>query len=117
MSNFQYINLDYLEEMSYGDAELKATMLDMLFEEMPTELTKMRQHTEAGEWAELSSVSHKMKSTLSFIGCDPMTEANRNIERATKSGEDLHEVPDWMTRVEQYYELVMPELQQARAAL
>ena len=117
MSNYQYIDLNYLEEMSYGDAELKATMLDMLFDELPAELSKMRAHTDAQEWPQLSSVSHKMKSTLSFIGCDPLTEANRNIELATKSGEHLDDLPAWMTQMEQYYELVMPELKQARAAL
>jgi HPt (histidine-containing phosphotransfer) domain-containing protein len=84
---YNFINLDYLDMMSDGDLEMKKVMLDMLFDELPTEIAKMRELVNSGRWKELSSVAHKMKSTLSFIGCDTMTAANIDIETSCKYGE------------------------------
>ena len=84
---YNFINLDYLDMMSDGDLEMKKVMLDMLFEELPTELAKMRELVNSSEWKELSSVAHKMKSTLSFIGCNAMTSANTDIETICNDGE------------------------------
>ena len=52
----------------------------MLFEEMPIELEKMQQLCTASEWKELSGACHKMKSTLSFVGNDTMTNTNKTLE-------------------------------------
>ena len=114
---YQYIDLSYLEEMAFGDAELKKTMLDMLFEEVPVELDKMRALTEVQDWDKLSSVSHKMKSTVSFVGNPALTEANRSIEHACKTGEETEHIPEWMNEVEHQFELSMPELRAVHAAL
>ena len=116
-TTYTHINLNYLDEMSYGDAELKKTMLDMLFEEVPVELEKMRRLTDEQQWEELSSVSHKMKSTVAFVGNDALTEANRQIELSAKSGSDTDSIPAWMTEVEHQFELSMPELRDAHASL
>lgn len=82
---FEYINLDYLDMMADGDNEMKKVMLDMLFEEMPIELEKMKSLCAQGEWNELSSVSHKMKSTLSFVGNETMTNSNKTLEVMAKA--------------------------------
>lgn len=116
-ATYQYIDLSYLEEMSFGDAELKKTMLGMLFEEVPTELTKMRNLVAAQRWDELASVSHKMKSTVSFVGNDALTEANKEIEHACKTGTNTAQIPGWMVEVERQFERSMPELRSVHAAL
>ena len=104
--------------MSDGDLEMKKVMLDMLFEELPTELAKMRELTNAEDWKELSSVAHKMKSTLSFIGCDAMTTANTDIETICNNGEgNLATISVKMETLESNLEKVMPELKTEHAKL
>lgn len=77
---FTHLNLDYLNLMTDGDAEMRLVMLGMLCEEIPTEMAKMQACFEKNDLDELKEVAHKMKSTLAFIGNDPLTEANRAIE-------------------------------------
>lgn len=114
---YNHINLDYLDMMSDGDLEMKKVMLDMLFEELPQEITKMRELTDISDWGELKNVSHKMKSTLSFIGCEAMTTSNTEIEAICKDGGDTSQVPTLMTVIENNLEPVIAELKVEYAKL
>lgn len=114
---YNFINLDYLDMMSDGDDEMKKTMLDMLFEELPTEIAKMRELTDACDWNELTSVAHKMKSTLSFVGCDAMTNSNTEIELISKAATDTEKIPALMTTLESNLDNVMNELKIEHAKL
>ena len=64
VKTYKYINLDYMDMMSDGDDSMKKIMLEMLLEELPQEVKKMAELLEQENWGTLSSVSHKMKSTL-----------------------------------------------------
>ncbi|MEL6923177.1 MAG: Hpt domain-containing protein [Bacteroidota bacterium] len=110
VNTHQHINLNYLEMMADGDDSMKVVMLEMLLEELPVEVAKMRELTDAGNWSELTSVSHKMKSTLAYVGNDAMTEANKEIELITKDGGDYSKVPGLMDTVETQFNNVLPEL-------
>ena len=86
MSAYQFLNLDYLNMMADGDDDMKATMIEMLVDEIPEEMEKMKQLYDDGDWNELREVSHKMKSTLGFVGNHAMTTANKEIEDIAKTG-------------------------------
>lgn len=86
MSTYQFLNLDYLDMMADGDDDMKATMIEMLVEEIPEEMEKMKQLYADTDWNELREVSHKMKSTLGFVGNGAMTAANGEIEDIAKTG-------------------------------
>lgn len=108
---YKFINLSYLELMSDGDDDMKKTMLEMLLEELPEEIQKMSQLTAAQDWEELSSVSHKMKSTLSFVGYEAMTELNTELELLSKHQENPKRIVSLMGQLEEKLAEVMPEIQ------
>lgn len=89
MENNKYINLDYLRLMADNDEEMIQTMLAMLLEELPEEMGKIKELCIVENWEELTRVSHKMKSTLAFVGNETMTNANKELERITKNKTDL----------------------------
>ena len=91
---YAYINLEYMDMMSDGDDGMKKVMLEMLLEELPLEVEKMNNLAAESNWTDLGAVSHKMKSTLSFVGNENMTNANRDIEMICKSGEGLEKIPE-----------------------
>lgn len=110
-TTYHYLNLDYLNLMTDGDDEMKKVMIDMLFEELPQELEKMAQLNSESNFEELKSVSHKMKSTLSFIGNDTMTEANKEIEAILKTGGDTEKILGLITTLNELQPNVIAELQ------
>ena len=117
MQKQQSINLTYLDLMTDGDQEMKKTMLEMLLQELEPELKKMRELLDAENYEELHPVSHKMKSTLAFVGNDDMTEANTQIEYQTKHQTAIDQLPELMQRLENSAPSVLSELRQALAQL
>jgi len=109
-TTYQFINLSYLDLMSDGDEEMKATMIEMLLEEVPEEMSKMQDLYEAKDWKELREVSHKMKSTLSFIGNDAMTTANQQVEEIAKDGEGTDALPALLATLLEIYPKALEEL-------
>ncbi len=107
---YTHINLEYMELMSDGDNEMKQTMIEMLLEDLPPELQKMKDYSERPDFEELSKVSHKMKSTLSFVGNDAMTKANKQVERAAKEGEGRENIPKLIQLLIENSKTVIQEL-------
>jgi FOG: HPt domain len=116
-NGYAYINLDYLELMADNDPEMKGVMLDMLLTELPEELNKMQELFAASSWKDLGSVSHKMKSTLAFVGNNQMTEANKNIETMSKEGEEAEELGNMLNILVEVCPKVMAELKVEQSRL
>lgn len=116
-TNFQFINLDYLDLMSDGDEDMKQTMIEMLLEEIPEEMEKMRNCHEEQDWKELREVSHKMKSTLSFVGNAEMTAANQQVEDIAKVGEGTEALPALLATIFDIYPKALEELKAVGATI
>ena len=111
-TTYDYINLEYMEMMSEGDSSMKKVMIEMLMEELPQEIDKMDALVKDRNWNELMSVSHKMKSTLAFVGNENMTEANKQIESLSKEGSNTDSIPELLESLKNLYPKVLNELQQ-----
>jgi HPt (histidine-containing phosphotransfer) domain-containing protein len=111
VTTFQYINLDYLEQMSDGDAEMMQTMIEMLLVEIPEEIAKMQNCTSTNDWDELFQISHKMKTTLAFIGNEEMISINRTIEHCSRHKVDLQELPKMVEQLAALSVSALAELQ------
>jgi len=114
---FQHINLDYLDLMSDGDDDMKKVMIEMLLEEVPMEVGKMNQVHEIGDWNELKEVSHKLKSTLAFLGNPTLTTANEEVETIAKTESDLDKLPNLLESITTTYPLALDELKTVFATM
>jgi len=120
--NFKHIDLSYLELMSDGDVQMKSILLDMLLTEPVGEFEKMQALTAQKNWDELKQVSHKMKSTLPYIGFEELSETNKRIdkmlwerENAELSDDAINQtIPDMVKIVCDLYQQAVPELTAAR---
>lgn len=117
VKTYQHLNLEYLELMTAGDADMKKMMLDILFEELPVEVEMLSTHYAAAAWDDLKSVSHKLKSTLAFVGNAIMTAANDKIEHNAMYVENTSDIPSLITQVKDLVPLVMEELREYYASL
>ena len=113
--SFQHINLEYLDTMTGGDADTMQQMLDMLIEEIPVEITKMQESVASEDWEEVFQISHKLKTTLAFIGNEEMISINKTIEHCSRHMVDLEEVVSMVEQVSVLAKPVMKELKMARS--
>lgn len=111
------IDLSYLEMMADGDDFMKKTMLDMLIEELPAEVEKLRKAYLEQDGEDLKQVAHKMKSTLAFIGHDAMTEANATLEAIGKENADLQRATRHLEVMETHTPPVLAALAAESAAI
>lgn len=109
-------DLTYLRTMTDGDADMLQVMLDMLIAEIPEETEKMNTFATTQQWHDLFQVSHKMKTTLAFIGNKEMTELNKSIEDCTRKELDLETVPDMLERLTELSKIAVEELKTATQA-
>jgi HPt (histidine-containing phosphotransfer) domain-containing protein len=114
---YKHINLDYLEMMSDGDDSMKKTMLEMLLDELPQEVKKMAELLEQKNWETLSSVSHKMKSTLAFVGNEEMTAANKQVELIAKSTPSPESLEDLINVLKSACPMAITELEEELSKL
>jgi HPt (histidine-containing phosphotransfer) domain-containing protein len=112
--SYQHINLDYLDTMTGGDAETMQQMLEMLIDEIPTEITKMQASVHVKDWEEVFQISHKLKTTLAFIGNDDMISLNKTIEHCSRHQVEIHEISPMVQQLSSLSNPVVDELKTAR---
>jgi PAS domain S-box-containing protein len=107
------IDLAYLHLVANGDPATKAELLQILLEETPEELHRMRRSLEVGHWEELKQGCHKMKSTLAFSGCAQLCELNAALESLCDQPEDREKMASLVQQLSAGFEQVRPSLQEA----
>ena len=112
VTTFNYIQLDYLETMTEGDTEIMQTMLDMLISEIPEEIEKMNHCVATKNWSELFELSHKMKTTLSFVGNVDMINTTKTLEHCARHEVSLDEIPAMVKKLTDLAPPVIDELRQ-----
>jgi HPt (histidine-containing phosphotransfer) domain-containing protein len=109
---YNHINLEYLDTMTGGDDEMRNEMLSMLIIEIPDEMGKMQDATAASDWEEVFQISHKFKTTLSFIGNEEMITTNKTVEYCSRHRVDVTEIPAMVAQLAERMPLVLEELKQ-----
>ena len=107
---FQYINLEYLDMMTDGDAEMKKEILGIVVEEIENEIPKMLNFFKSGDIENTNRISHKFKSTLAFVGNTLISDANAEAELITKMNGDYDKLPGLFKIVEDMQPKVLAEL-------
>ncbi|MGB0983975.1 MAG: hypothetical protein ACPG19_08030, partial [Saprospiraceae bacterium] len=71
----------------------------------------------SADWLELRAVSHKMKSTLAFVGNEELTGINKNIEDYAKNETNLSELPAMIDQLKTVFAKALVELKSEHARL
>lgn len=104
------IDLSYMDLMADGDKDMKKVMLELLFEEPVQEIQSMYQMVKNDDFGGIKKVSHKMKSTLAFVGNKALTETNKEIEDIAKSEHNTEKLPNLVKTLDKLYQAVLVQL-------
>lgn len=99
MSN--YVNLDYLHELSGNDKDFEKIMMEQFISQTPGEVSNLQAAIESGDLSSAKKIAHSLKSTVSYMGLaaelHPSLEA---IEKAAVAGNGA-EIPGKFEHVKQ----------------
>ncbi|WP_165917144.1 ATP-binding protein [Flaviaesturariibacter aridisoli] len=62
------INLNYLHELSLGDTEFENAIVRQFVVQVPEELALLQEAVQAGNFIQIKSIAHGMKSSVAYLG-------------------------------------------------
>ncbi len=95
-------NLDYLNELSKGNIQFVAEMIEIFLSENPEELQSIATGIANKDFDKIKQSVHKLRSTIPFVGIDKIIEAEVcEIEKLATHHEDLSKIATLFSRVKE----------------
>ncbi|MEM1325574.1 MAG: Hpt domain-containing protein [Bacteroidota bacterium] len=113
----RHINLSYLLLMADGDLPMQKLMLSMLLDEMPAQLEKMNLAFEQTDWHTLRRLSHKMKTTLSFVGNHELILADHELVEELKTTQNEALIAECLHRLNELMPIALEELKMVNESI
>src|SRR5450432_8829 len=66
--NGELLDLDYLKDVSGGNAEFEISMIEQFLQQVPVELEAMKEAFDKTNYPELIHIAHNLKTSVSFMG-------------------------------------------------
>lgn len=117
MISTQLIDVSLLEEVSAGDNSFKKMMLEMIINELSTEVPKMEMLIDTADWDTIHNLSHKLKTTLGYICGEEICGPNRQIETASKYQTELDMATQNIKFLNEQLPVLLVELENLAASL
>lgn len=114
-STSQYINFDYLRNLTFGRPEGMIIMIKAYLEETPKLLQAMKHGIETKKWDSVGSAAHAMIPSFSMVGINSGFEemARKIQEYATKKNSNAYQnkIKEMYSKIEQVCTSAMKELE------
>lgn len=91
--NFEYANMDYLEDLSGGNTQLIKEILALFIKQTPPDMELLASYIEKEEWEKVYKQAHHIKPTLAYVGANGMRAELQEIETLAKNRQELNQIP------------------------
>jgi CheY-like chemotaxis protein len=86
--HYQYVNLEYLHELSGNDAGFEQEMMLQFCNQVATELSALQTAVAAADFQNIKSIAHSLKSTMGYMGLHEMVNPHLTaIEQAAREAQ------------------------------
>ena len=99
------LNWDYLNEISGGDSEFIAELLNDFLNSAPALLAQIEQAIARDDAAALTRAAHTLKGSARSIGAESLAEYALALEQLGKSGQLANAHEAWQSLSEQWTQL------------
>jgi signal transduction histidine kinase len=95
--NGTIISLDYLRELSMGDATFEQAIMQQFINQIPEELMQLKTAIDDKNYLQIKSIAHGLKSSVAYLGLHPVLQGNlqRMEAEAMAKTEVNHFEEDW----------------------
>ena len=73
-SQYKYINLQYMKEVSNGNTDYERTVTEQFIEAIPVDLTEIEKAWQRNEITQLRQLAHNLKTTVSVMGLNELLQ-------------------------------------------
>lgn len=108
------VNIDYLTQLSRGNTKFVQEMIRIFLSENPEEIRVLESAIREKDFEVIRSSTHKLRSTLPYIGLDRVVEKEiSEIEALAVRGSGIDEIGKFFVRIKETCEQACNELQAA----
>lgn len=93
MSEFKYIDLNYLKDLALGSKDFMVDMISSFLKTTPEAFERIEQALTESDWKKVGSVAHKLKTSFSFMGMDGTVELAKKVQDCGLNEENTDEIP------------------------
>lgn len=106
------INLKYLDTITQGDTELRKKMIQVIIDESPSDIERLKKLLEEKKWESFAAAAHKFKSSATFMGNKGLEKELKIMELNARNSKDLEKLPDQLDQVESIFDRAIKLLRQ-----
>jgi HPt (histidine-containing phosphotransfer) domain-containing protein len=92
-------DLSMISSISGGDAAFMKKMILLFNETVPANVRELVEATKTGNWAQVSKMAHKLKSTIDSMGIRSIHDEIRQVEHDARELENLGSLPSLVQQV------------------
>lgn len=108
----KYINLEYLEEVTGGEAEIMKEFIEMFFEQIPEFRDGLKNYLANKQWKELGELAHKAKSSVMTFGLNDLGMHLKQLQLKTQQLSEIETYQDHVREFETVITAAELELQE-----
>ena len=111
------VDLNYLRNMSAGNIELVAEMINIFTNQVNEFVNEMEANYASGEFEKLGKLAHKAKSSISIMGLNDLAADLKKLETIAKQGIEQEKYRDYIDRFIQETGEAVQELKEIKENL
>jgi HPt (histidine-containing phosphotransfer) domain-containing protein len=96
MNQERITNLDYLLEITGGEADVMKEFIQMFFDQLIEFRAGMTGHLADQKWKELGELAHKAKSSVMTFGMNDLGHRLKELQLKTQRLEDIETYPEYV---------------------
>ena len=112
MSQTRYTNLDYLKEITGGEADVLKEFIEMFFDQLVEFRAGMTGNLADQKWKELGELAHKAKSSVMTFGMNDLGHHLKELQLKTQKLEDIESYPTYVEEFMTIMDIAEAELKE-----
>ncbi len=108
------VNLDYLNEISDGNADFIIDLIEMFFKQIPEYQIYLLDLYKKKDWVNLGKLAHKAKSAILMVGMEELAGDLKKLEENAKEGININEYHEIIVKFVRESNLAIKELKEVR---
>ena len=102
------VDLSFIKKMSNNDSIFIGEMIQLFLKQTPTAITGMNKAIDTRDWKLLSSIAHKSKPSMAFIGLNNMKDLLSKIEN--DESRNVGDLQSWVSDFSKNFTIASQEL-------
>lgn len=110
MTDYQFIDLDYLNDLALGSKEFTEDMISSFLKNTPESITRMETALVKSDWEQIGKIAHKLKTSFTFMGMEETVVKAKTLQDNGLNSRNLEDVPDLIADIKLAYNNAESEL-------